>query len=80
MKGLKKVAGYSKKLKGYYDSHYLQLFYDKENDEVFYEEHCDFGHSSRLIFEDKDIISLGILTTPHSMKEIEQLVKMAVRE
>ena len=41
MKGLKKVAGETKSLRGYYDSIYLQLCYNKETDEVFTIQHCD---------------------------------------
>ena len=37
MKGLKKVAGETKSLRGFYDSIYLQLCYDKACDDVDHE-------------------------------------------
>ena len=74
MKGLKKVLGETKSLRGYYDSIYLQLCYDKANDEVFTIQHCDFGHSCQTYFDDEDIINICNLCEPHTMKEIENLV------
>ncbi len=75
MKGIKKVSGETKRLRGYYDSYYLQLFYDKATDEVWTTAHCDFGHGSYTV----NIINCGDLCTPKTMKEIEEIVKESVR-
>ena len=58
MKGLKKVSGETKSLRGCYDSIYLQLCYDKSKDEVFTIQHCDLGHSWQTYFDDEHIINL----------------------
>lgn len=74
MKGLKKVSGETKSLQGYYDSIYLQLCYDKETDEVFTIQHCDFGHSWQTFFENCNVVTICNLTEPHTMAEIEKMV------
>lgn len=74
MKGLKKVSGETKSLRGCYDSIYLQLCYDKSKDEVFTIQHCDLGHSWQTYFDDENIITICNLCEPHTMKEIENLV------
>ena len=79
MKGLKKVSGETKTLKGYYDSIYLQLCYDKEKDEVFTIQHCDLGHSWQTYFDDKNIITICNLTEPHTMAEIKEMVEEGLK-
>lgn len=74
MKGLKKVAGETKTLRGFYDSIYLQLCYDKANDEVFTIQHCDLGHSWQTYFDDENIINVCNLYNPHTMQDIHNLV------
>lgn len=75
MKGLKKVSGETKALKGYYDSIYLQLCYDKQKDEVFTIQHCDFGHSWQTYFNDDNIITVCNLCEPQTMAEIQKMVE-----
>ena len=74
MKGLKKVAGETKSLRGFYDSIYLQLCYDRRLDEVFTIQHCDLGHSWQTFFDDEDIINVCNLYNPHTMQDIYNLV------
>ena len=74
MKGLKKVAGETKSLRGFYGSIYLQLCYDKRLDEVFTIQHCDLGHSWQTFFNDENIINVCNLYNPHTMQEIENMV------
>ena len=74
MKGLKKVSGETKSLRGCYDSIYLHLYYNKSKDEVFTVRYCDLGHSWQTYFDDENIISICNLCEPHTMKEIERLV------
>ena len=80
MKGLKKVSGETKSLRGCYDSIYLQLCYDKSKDEVFTIQHCDLGHSWQTYFDDENIINICNLCEPHTMKEIENLVLVKITE
>ena len=46
IKGIKKIAGESKGLEGYYSGHYLQLNYDKKTGEAWTDEHVSFGQNS----------------------------------
>ena len=74
MKGLRKVARKTKLLMGPSDRAYLQLFYDESNDEVFTVEHFDYRHVQMKFFDNESIVSICNLYSPHSKKEIKQLV------
>lgn len=78
MKGLKKVSGETKGLKGVHSPEYLQLHYDRKEDYAFAEYFYDIGHGSRSIYESKDIISCGFITDPMTMKEIEDRINETI--
>lgn len=78
MKNLKKVCGETKKLRGYYDSVYLQLNYDKKEDEVFTDFHCDLGHSWHTFYHDENIVECGNIYDPCTMENIKEMVYTAL--
>ena len=80
MKGLKKVAGETKCLKGAYSPIYLQLFYNKKRKEVFTLLHCDVGHSWQTIYNDENIVNICNLYKPCKMQEIENIVNEKLAE
>lgn len=80
IRGLKKISGETKSLKGAYSPIYLQLFYDRKKKEVFTILHCDLGHSWQTAYDDTDIINICNLCKPCTMKEIENIVNERLLE
>lgn len=74
MKGLKKVAGESKSLRGFYSPEYLQLNYDRKECRVWADYFYCVGHNSFTKYDDPDIINCGIITKPMTQKEIVQMI------
>lgn len=74
IKGLKKVAGETKSLTGYYSGHYLQLNYDKSTGELITNYHCSFGQNSWTVYHDENIVRIGNLSRPYTMQEIADLI------
>lgn len=77
MTGLRKAAGESKELRGYYDAAYFQINYDKCTGEVWTNYHYDLGHSSRTYYNDDDIISFNI-HEPHTMQQLADCIASAL--
>ena len=80
MKGLKKTAGETKGLKGYYSGEYLEIFYDKEKKEVWGKYHYSLGQNSWTEYQDENIIKICTTSEPMTMKEIEEQIKEKVKE
>lgn len=75
IKGVKKLAGYSKSLRGKYGSRYLQIFYDCQKKEVFAEEFSDFGGSWHWEPKNPDYVYIGFIDHPLTMVDIYQLIE-----
>ena len=56
LKGIKRVSGETKSLKGYYSGIYLQLNVDKKTGEVWTNLHNSFGHNSWTTYRDEDVV------------------------
>lgn len=78
IKGLKKIAGESKGLEGYYSGHYLQVNYDLETGETWTNEHCSFGQNSWTEYHDSNIINCGNISEPTTMVQIRSMIEKAV--
>jgi hypothetical protein len=74
IKGLKTVCSESKTLPGMMTGCYLQLNYDMKKHEVFTNLHCSLGHNSWTRYDDENIIVIGNIDGPMSMKDIEKFV------
>lgn len=75
IKGIKKIAGESKGLEGYYSGHYLQLNYDKKTGEAWTDEHVSFGQNNWTEYNDSSIINCGNICEPVTMEEIRKMIK-----
>ena len=82
MFGLKKAAGATKNLLGYYHGLYIQLSYNPKTGKIGLGEHFDFSHRSRDIYIDPNYIDIANLYEPYTMQEIADLIvnKMKERE
>ena len=76
--GIKKIAGQTKNLKGYYDSHYYQLNYNLKTGEAWTNEHCSYGCNSWTEYDDENIICCGNLRKPMTMTEIREQIETTV--
>lgn len=78
IKGLKKIAGASKSLTGYYSPEYLQLNFDRTTGEAWSDYHYSIGHNSRTEYHDNNIFNCGIITEPKTMKEVAEMIHNAI--
>lgn len=74
IKGIKAVCSDSQLLKNRNDGCYLQLNYDLKKNEVFADFLCSLGHNDWKEYDDSNIILIGLIDTPMSMRRIEALV------
>lgn len=78
IKGLKKIAGESKKLSGYYSPEYLQLNYNTKTGEAWTDYHYSIGHNSWTGYNEPDVITCGNITEPKTQKEIAAMIHDAI--
>lgn len=79
-KGLKKIAGESKSLRGFYDPSYYQLFLDTKTREVFSRYHYDLGHNNVTTIHDDNVVCVGFITNPLTQKQIEAYIDRALMD
>lgn len=75
LKNIKKVAGETKCLKGYYHGGYLQLNYNKKTHELFTVYFYSLGHNSWVVYHDDNIVTIGNISEPMTMQEIYDMVE-----
>ena len=80
IKGIRKVAGETKHLGGYYSPAYLQLFYDTVTNECWTAFHSSIGHNSWTKYDNENILDCGFLVDQMTMNEIEQRIIEKIRE
>lgn len=78
LKGIKKVSGETKELKGYYSPEYLQLNVNKVTGEVWTNYHYNLGQNSWTQYEDDNILNCGNICNPMTMSEIKEMVMEAI--
>lgn len=78
IKGLKKIAGASKSLNGYYSGQYLQVNYDPSTGEAWSNYHCSFGQNSWTQYHDSNVINCGNISEPKTMKQLREIIESAV--
>ena len=72
MKGLRKISGESKVLKGgAYSTHCFEIFYDMSSGEAYYEEHIGNGC---CVCNNADVITCGRIYSPCTMQELADLI------
>lgn len=77
IKGLKKVAGETKRYLGKDDAAYLQLNYDKRTGELWTDYHYSYNYWI-ADYEDEAIEFCGMLRSPMTMAEIREIVECVV--
>lgn len=78
IKGLKKIAGESKSLTGYYSPEYLQLNYDRETGEAWTDYHYSIGGNSWTQYHENNVINCGTIHEPKTMREIHEMIESAI--
>lgn len=78
IKGLKRLAGETKRLDGYDKSYYMEIMYDRTTHETDCEEFIGYGGS--LIPENSDVIICGFTHRPMSMVELRTMIEKAAVE
>ncbi len=78
IKGLKKIAGESKSLRGYYSGQYLQVNYNRTTGEAWTDWHCSFGQNSWSQYHDINIINCGNISNPMTMAQIREMIEGAL--
>ena len=72
MKGLRKISGESKILKGgAYSTHCFEISYDMSSGEAYYEEHIGNGC---CVYNNADVITCGRIYSPCTMQELADLI------
>ena len=75
IKGIKKIAGESKSLGGYYSGQYLQVNYDRKTGEAWTDLHCSFGQNSWSQYHDSNIINCGNISEPTTMARSKEMLE-----
>ena len=78
MIGLRRAAGATKGMSGYYSGHYIQLSYDRSDGEVLADYHYSFGQNSWTQYHSKDVIRVANISTPKTMQQIADMIYDAV--
>lgn len=78
IKGLKKIAGESKNLTGYYSPDYLQINFDRKTGEAWSDYFYCIGHNSRKYYHDENILFCGIISRPATMQQIREIIENSV--
>ena len=74
MTGLRKVAGETKDLSGYYSGQYLQLNYDISTGDVFTDYHCSLGQNWWTQYNDEAVINCRNISNPATMQDIADMI------
>ena len=80
MNGLKKAAGETKDLKGYYSGSYIQLSYDLDSGDVITDYFYSLGQNSWKVYHDDSILSVGNVSEPKTMQPLADMIAQKVEE
>lgn len=78
MYGLRKAAGETKRLTGYYSGHYIQISFDTSDGEILTDYHCSFGQNSWSVYHKPSIISVCNACIPMTMQQIADKIAEVV--
>lgn len=79
IKGLRKTAGETKGLQGYYSGEYVQISYDMSTGDIYTDYHYSLGHNSWSEYHDSDIVTICNASEPMTMQEITDAIYEAVQ-
>ncbi len=78
MTGLQATSESTKSLQGYYSGHYVEIFYDPNDGEVWGVYQYSLGQNTWTVYHDKSIIKVGNVSDPCTMQQIADKVYNAV--
>ena len=80
IKGIKKIAGETKGLEGFYSPCYLQLNYDVSTGEAWTNGLFSVGHNDFVRYKDENILRVCFMYEKTTMKELREKIEQAVSE
>ena len=78
MTGLRKAAGETKGLRGYYSGSYVQISYDQDTGEILTDYHYSLGQNSWSEYHDPAVITVCNASKPMTMQQIADEIFAAV--
>ena len=78
LSGLRKAAGETKGLTGYYSGRYVQISYDTRNGAILTNYHYNLGQNSWTQYHNSDIITICNASSPMTMQQIADAIAEAV--
>ena len=75
IKGIKRICGETKSLKGYYSPEYLELFYNIETGESWTNYQYSIGHNTWTEYHDPHIIKIRNLCEPCTIEQIKKFIE-----
>ena len=78
--GLRKIAGESKSLPGYYSGQYIQINYNAATGEAWGDYHVSLGYNAWSVYDDPDIIVCGRIDVPCTMQDVADKIYRHVKE
>ena len=76
--GIRKVCSDTKSLHGYYSGEYIEVFYDKNADRIWSIYHWSLGHNQWTKYDDPDIVRVGIICIPCTMRDLKDFTLEAL--
>lgn len=80
MIGIRKAAGETKTLRGYYSGEYVELFYDRADGEVITIYQYSLGQNTWTQFHDRSVVKICNLSEPYTMQQIADLIAEGLHE
>lgn len=78
IKGLKKVSGETKSLRGYYSGEYMEVFYNTATREVWSNYQYSLGQNIWTVYDNPDIIKVGNICQPMTMQQLTDKILAVV--
>lgn len=80
MIGIRKAAGETKSLRGYYSGEYVELHYDRSAGKVLTTYQYSLGQNTWAQYRDSSIIKVCNISEPCTMQEIADMIFRRIRE
>lgn len=78
--GIKRIAGDSKMLPGYYSGQYIQVNYDTADGRTWGDYHVSLGHNSWTQYHSPSVINVGNIYNPVTMAEVREMIVKALHK
>lgn len=78
--GLEEAAKDIKEIRALGRDHYYQLFYDKDNGDVWVDHHYDFTHNTFTRYRDPDVIEITSYIEYPTPEHIAEVIKIQLEK